>query len=269
MEGPSLIILKEELRPYLKAKVLSVTGNSKQPIHTLAGQTLRRVETWGKNLFLFFSKGEVVKIHFLMFGSYRINDPKPERVPRLQLDFKKGTLYFYACSVRFDGEEYWDAVDREVDVMSETWNEKHVLEVMRKKKSQLLCDLFLDQTVFAGSGNIVKNEVLFNIRKHPLTKLKDVAPGDWPKLARAIHDYCFSFYEWKKKFELRKHWQIYRQSKCPLCDRKVKRENLGKFKRRTFYCIVHQPLRARTKAVRIHPVLPMRGNPAEGRALDH
>jgi hypothetical protein len=35
----------------------------------------------------------------------------------------------------------------------------------------LVCDALLDQNVFAGVGNIIKNEVLFRIRVHPLSKL--------------------------------------------------------------------------------------------------
>jgi endonuclease VIII len=99
-------------------------------------------------------------------------------------------------------------VDYEADIMSEQWKLKHVIKLMRKQKDIPLCDLFLDQKVFAGSGNIVKNEVLFNIRCHPLTKLSQVSEADWPKLAQAIHSYGENFYEWKKKFELRRHWQV-------------------------------------------------------------
>lgn len=34
-----------------------------------------------------------------------------------------------------------------------------------------------------------------------------------------IHVYCFNFYEWKKEFQLRNHWQVYRKSICPVCER--------------------------------------------------
>jgi endonuclease-8 len=274
MEGPSLVILREELTPFLGEKVLKVSGNTKQPKEDLKGRTLSKIETWGKVLFLFFSrKGQpdiVTKTHFLMFGSYRINDPKENRDPRLELKFKNGTVYFYSCSFLMGADEYYQRLDHRVDVLSKDWDEKYVLSLMEKKADTFLCDLFLDQNLFAGSGNIVKNEVLFNIRRHPLTKLSQVRKTDWPKLIHAVREYCENFYEWKKKFELRKHWQVYRQARCPLCERKLVKENLGKHNRKTFYCSEHQLLKEKPTQIRVFDVLPLRQKTKVPEArLDH
>src|SRR4029079_6377345 len=127
-------------------------------------------------------------------------------------------------------------------------------------KDSLLCGLLLDQSVFAGSGNIVKNEVLFNIRMHPLTKLTQVPDKDWPKLAEAVREYCWNFYEWKKKFELRKHWQVYRQRHCPLCESKLIPGPLGKNERRTFYCSLHQPLYTKIRKMQVREVLALKSD---------
>jgi endonuclease-8 len=275
MEGPSLVILREELKPFVGRRVLSVSGNTKQPKDELRGRTLERVETWGKVLFLFFTKPRgqdpiMTKTHFLMFGSYRIDDPKPARDPRLKLRFANGTVYFYSCSIRFDAEDYYQALDRKVDLLGDEWDPRHVLRLLAKKRSTALCDLFLEQSVFAGSGNIVKNEVLFNLREHPMTTLGQIPVSDWPKLIRAVHRYCENFYEWKKKFELRRHWQVYRQHRCPLCGEKIVRETTGKMARKSFYCANHQKLRGRVHALKVHAVLPMRKPKAPvERRLDH
>jgi endonuclease-8 len=277
MEGPSLLILREELQPFLGQKVLEATGNTTQPKEALTGRRVDRIETWGKNLFLTFSGPRksapiVTKTHFLMFGSYRINETRPGRVPRLELKFRNGVIYFYSCSIRFFAEEYWKALDPRVDLMSQVWNPGHVVGLMAAKRSSALCDLLLDQNVFAGSGNIIKNEVLFNIRRHPLTPLSRLAKQDWPRLAEAVHAYCWNFYEWKKKFELRKHWQVYRQRLCPLCGVKLNRESLGKNERLTFYCARHQPLYLQIRKLQVRDVLPMKpGTTPEipERRLDH
>jgi len=272
MEGPSLVILKEELEPFVGKKVLKVGGNTKQPKESIERHTLCDVETWGKQLFLTFSAGRslpiVTKTHFLMFGSYRINNPKPERSPRLELHFRNGVVSFYACSVKFSSDDYLKDLDPRVDLMSDRWNNAHVVDLMVRKREAFLCDLFLDQSIFAGSGNIVKNEVLFNIRRHPLTKLVQVSARDWPRLAEAVHEYCWKFYEWKKQFQLRKHWQVYRQNRCPLCHRKLVTERVGKFLRGTFYCPMHQMRERRIRKLDVFPVLPaQRLGPPEG--LDH
>ncbi len=275
MEGPSLLILRQELEPFRGKRVLKVSGNTKQPKELLRGCVLHGIDTWGKQLFLTFvairrsAAPIVTKTHFLMFGSYRINDPRIGRVPRLELSFANGLVSFYACSIKFGADEALQALDRRVDLMSEEWDEKHVVRLMVRKKDALLCDLLLDQTVFAGSGNIVKNEVLFNIRRHPLTKLAYVSNKDWPKLAHAVRDYCWQFFDWKKKFELRKHWQVYGQAQCPLCERKLVRESLGTFSRRTFYCSQHQRLVRRAQRLEVFPVLPVRGSLELQLLVDH
>jgi endonuclease VIII len=275
MEGPSLVILREELQRFVGEKVLKVAGNTKQPKEKLQKNVLTDIRTWGKNLFLFFESGQsqlTLKIHFLMWGSYRIDDPKTERRPRLQLKFKTGTLYIYTSSIRFDGEEYWAQVDPRVDLMSAEWDRSFVVKEMKKKKSALLCDLFLDQSIFAGSGNIVKNEVLFNLRKHPSTPLGDIPQKHWTQVADAVRDYCWNFYKWKKKFELRKHWQVYRQTQCPVCHSKIVRENTGKFARKSFYCPHCQAKKGRSRSLSVHAVLPLKkARPIRGpeARLDH
>ncbi len=275
VEGPSLVLLREELQPFLGQRVLKVSGNTKQPKESLRGRKLERIETWGKVLFLFFSEPKsalppiVTKTHFLMFGSYRIDDPKPGREPRLELQFKNGTVYFYSCSILFGAENYWASIDHRADIMATEWNFQHVVRLMRQKRESFLCDLFLDQGVFAGSGNIVKNEVLFNIRCHPMTKLSQVPEADWPKLAQAVHRYGANFYEWKKRFELRKHWQVYRKNFCPICGAKLVKEKTGKLARGSFYCPNCQALRARVRKLKVFPVVAVDGPPAPEAKLDH
>lgn len=132
MEGPSLLILREELEPFRGQKVLKAGGNTKQPKESINRRTLRSIETWGKQLFLTFSSGGrstspiVIKTHFLMFGSYRINNPKADRSPRLELKFRNGVVYFYACSLQFGADAYLEELDRRVDLMSDRWDDAHV-----------------------------------------------------------------------------------------------------------------------------------------------
>jgi len=269
MEGPSLLILKEELSRFKGKKITGISGNSKQPIEELKGKTLKKIETWGKTIFLVFSGNIITKTHFMLFGSYRIDDPKEERFPRVQFEFPDGIVYFYACAFSMDAKSALEELDHRVDVLSDEWDEVHVAKLLKDKGDPYLCDLFLDQTLFAGSGNIVKNEVLFNIRRHPLTKLSDIDLKDRKKLVHAIRIYCENFYEWKKKFELRKHWQVYKRIKCKVCERKLKREKMGKGRRSTFYCPYCQRKALVKEKLTIHKVLPViSGGPKENR-LDH
>ena len=98
------------------------------------------------------------------------------------------------------------------------------------------CDALLNQDIFAGVGNIIKNEVLFRIGIHPLS-LVDAIPK--PKLAALIREariYSFQFLEWKKAFELKKHWLVHRQRECPNGHGPLTIKHLGKTRRKSYYC---------------------------------
>lgn len=103
-EGPSIIILKELAAPFKNKKVLTVTGNSKIEKERARGKTVTDFKSWGKHFLICFNTF-TIRIHFLLFGSYRINEERTME-PRLSLAFKNGVLNFYACSVKIlDGDE--------------------------------------------------------------------------------------------------------------------------------------------------------------------
>ncbi len=108
-EGPSIIIVKEEVQPFKGKKIIKVEGNSKLDIQRLSGEKIIDFKSWGKHFLICF-KNFTVRIHFMMFGSYRINEQK-EMAPRLRLVFKKGELNFYTCSVKFIDENIDDIYD--------------------------------------------------------------------------------------------------------------------------------------------------------------
>lgn len=244
MEGPSIVILVEEAQKFLGRRVLSSLGSSKQiDIKSLKKQKLLKLLSWGKHFLLLFEKS-LLKVHFMMFGSYRIDDPKPGIKPRLALKFKNGTLLMYACSVRELHEPIQSLYDWRSDVMSPQWDENLAIEKLRKlrnkQKSVMVCDALLDQDIFAGAGNIIKNEVLFRIQLNPEIKLQQLSNDELRLLVRGTRLYSLQFYIWKKQYLLRKNWLIYRKKNCSTCNTKVRMNSTGKFQRRSFFCPVCQ-----------------------------
>ena len=233
-EGPSIVILKEAAMPFKGKKVMEVAGNSKIDIGRLKGQKVIDFKSWGKQFLICF-KGFTIRIHLLMFGSYRINEQK-DAPPRLSLKFKNGTLNFYTCSVKMIEEELDLVYDWEIDLMSDQWNLLKVTGKLKEMRNTPVCDILLNQEIFAGSGNIIKNEVLFRMRLHPETQIETLSSREMKKLATETRKYCFDFYEWKKKFELKKHWQVYKQKTCPACGGPITLKHLGKHLRRTYFC---------------------------------
>ncbi len=233
-EGPSIVILKEEVAAFKGKKIMEVSGNSKIDIQRLRNLKINDFKSFGKQLLICFDDF-FIRIHLLMFGTYRINERK-NVAPRLSMKFKNGEINFYTCSIKLiegspDKEYDWSG-----DVMSDKWDAKKAEARVKDLKSTLVCDALLNQDIFAGVGNIIKNEVLFRIEVSPESSINALPAKKLKELIKEAHNYSFDFYKWKKAFELRKHWQIYKQKQCPRCHIKTITAYLGKTNRLTCYC---------------------------------
>ncbi|HSQ43922.1 MAG TPA: DNA-formamidopyrimidine glycosylase family protein [Ginsengibacter sp.] len=233
-EGPSIIIIKEEVQQFKGEKILKVLGNSKTDIQRMSGEKIVDFKSWGKHFLICFKKF-TLRIHFMLFGSYRINEQKAT-VPRLTLVFKNGELNFYACSIKFIEGNINEVYDWSSDVMNDEWNDKAAREKLKRIPDTLVCDALLDQNIFAGVGNIIKNEVLYRTRLHPENKLKDIPSRKINELIKEARTYSFDFLNWKKEFVLRKHWLVYAKKVCPDSTLPVIKKYCGQTKRRTFFC---------------------------------
>jgi endonuclease-8 len=145
-------------------------------------------------------------------------------------------INFYACSVRFIEEPLDLVYDWWADVMSEHWDPKLALQRLRAQPDTLACDALLDQDLFAGVGNIIKNEVLFRIRVHPLSTVGALPAAKLRELVAEARNYSYDFLEWKKQFVLKKHWLVHTRRTCPRCDIPLSKGHLGRTHRRSFFC---------------------------------
>ncbi len=239
-EGPSIIILKEEVQPFKGKKIIQVEGNSKQDIQRLAGRKIIDFKSWGKHFLICFTDF-TVRIHFMLFGSYRINEQK-ESVPRLRLIFKNGEMNFYACSVKFIEEDLEEAYKWTADVMSDSWDPQAAKEKLLAEPGMLVCDALLNQNIFAGVGNIIKNEVLFRIFLHPENPIGNLPDEKINELISEARKYSFDFLKWKKEYVLKKHWLAHTKKICPRCNIPFIKKHCGKTNRRSFFCVNCQQL---------------------------
>lgn len=233
-EGPTIIILKEEVKDFIGKKILKVEGNSKLDIQRLSGKKIIDFKSWGKHFLICF-KDFTVKIHFMLFGSYRINDRK-ETAPRLRLIFKNGELNFYACSIKFIEEDLDEIYDWSGDVMNPLWDPKKATQKLKAHPEMMVCDALLDQHIFAGVGNIIKNEVLYRIHVHPEARVCDLPSKKINELIEEARNYSFQFLEWKKQFVLKKHWLAHTKKVCLRCNLPFEKKYCGKTRRRSFFC---------------------------------
>jgi endonuclease-8 len=235
-EGPSLFILQEEAAAFAGKTVVKAGGNSRiLDLPSLEGQHVLSLRSWGKH-FLIEMPDLVLRIHFLLFGTYRINERK-ESSPRLSLEFEDGgELNFYACSVKELEGTIADLYDWRADVMSDQWDPALARKKLRAMPETLVCDALLDQDVFAGVGNIMKNEVLFRIRVHPLSTIGDLPAAKLRDLVEQARQYSFDFLAWKKAWVLKAHWLAHTKTICPRCNIPFHKASCGKTRRRSFFC---------------------------------
>src|SRR6185436_2978265 len=234
-EGPSIIILKEAVKSFKGKKITGVSGSTKKiDIQRLLHREIKSFKSWGKHFLICFNDF-TIRIHFMLFGSYRINEQR-EMVPRLHIQFKSGEINFYACSIKIIEEDLNEVYDWSSDVMNRKWNPAEALKKIKSMASRPVCDALLDQNIFAGVGNIIKNEVLYRIKIHPLSETHKLPERRLKELIAEARKYSFDFLKWKKKFELKKHWLVHTKKICPGCNTPLIKKHLGKTNRRSFYC---------------------------------
>lgn len=234
-EGPSIILVKEAVAKFTGKKIIAVSGNSKIDQRILLNKKIVEFKSWGKH-FLICLEGLTLKVHFLMFGSYTIDEKKPDRAIRLHLGFKNGEINLYTCSVKYLEGDINLHYDWSTDVMNDHWDRAKAIAKLKETPQELICDSLLNQDIFAGVGNIIKNEILYRVRVHPESRIEDIPPANLNSLIDQTRIYSFQFLEWKKANTLKKHWLAHTKKVCLRCDLPILKKHTGVKKRRSFIC---------------------------------
>lgn len=241
-EGPIIVLMKDALEKFVGQKVLSTAGSVKYDHQLVVNQKLKEIRLYGKQTFLIFQDA-AIRIHLLMFGSYEIDEQtKPDRNLRIGLSFKNGKAFFYTCSVKILPLEKLDEIDWSADVMSEKWKPANAKSKLKQNPEMLICDALMDQDIFSGVGNIIKNEALFRASVQPESKVGKIPAKQLNAIVKEARNYSFDFLKWKMKDELSRHWKAYQQKTCPKCGEKLVKKSTGKTKRTSFFCEKDQKL---------------------------
>jgi endonuclease-8 len=136
-------------------------------------------------------------------------------------------------------EEY----DFTTDVLSDFWDPRAAIRKVRRHPGAQIADVLLDQSIFGGVGNIIKNEVLFRTRLNPFAKVSSLPPQALRRIVEDARVFSFRFLDLRREFALRKNLEIYGRSACSRCGGKVRRRVHGSRKRRSFFCLACQGVR--------------------------
>ncbi|OLY90921.1 endonuclease-8 [Cnuella takakiae] len=242
MEGPSLVLLKEQAAKFVGKRIDAAEGAARLDFDRIAGQKMVDLKSWGKH-FLMVLEDCTIRIHYLMFGNYYLDSRHPEKTPKLSLYFSNGQWHNYNCAVRIlDTTDLDRLYDWSTDVMQESWNPSAACGKIRAHPNRQVDDLLLDQTVFSGVGNIIKNEVLYRIGVHPESLGASLPFEKLNALVEEARHYSFQFLDWKKEGTLRQHWLAHTKKICSRCNLPLEKRHTGQTPRRSFFCVNCQVL---------------------------
>ena len=248
MEGPSLFLAQQQLKPFKRKTVLAVTGNTKLDKSMFVGRQVKDIFSWGKHLVFQFDSF-ALRIHFMLWGTFEAQvdgvwvtgDYRRARVPRLALTFENGVVNTYNCSLKIiESRNAKRDYDFSLDIMSPKWDARGALKRIKAQPGAEVADVLLDQTVFAGVGNIIKNEVLSLTHIAPQRKVADLSTRELKALIDEAQAFSKQFYRWRKKFVLTKHLRTHRRAHCPHCGGRLIREKTGQRRRWAYWCPVCQ-----------------------------
>lgn len=240
-EGPTIVLMKEDLQKFAGEKVIEVSGSEVPENSGIEGEILRDIKTFGKQTYLIFDT-IIFKVHLMMFGSYSLYKRKDIDTLKLGLIFKDGGMYFYTCVVKVVDKSVLSEINWEADIMSRKWNPEKTEEILKSMQDVMICDALMNQDIFSGVGNIIKNEALFRVGIHPESLVENLPPKMLKEIITEVRNYGFDFKKWKKANVLKKHFQIYHQKNCPFCGEDVIKKDTGKSKRTSFFCETDQKL---------------------------
>ncbi|KAM7117846.1 endonuclease 8-like 2 [Ciconia maguari] len=193
--------------------------------------------------------GNWLRFHFGLFGSIRANEFSrankankrgdwKDPIPRLVLHFESGGfLVFYNCRMHWCSSPRADPAS---DILSVEFHRGRALDALRV--AEPICYTLLDQRYFSGLGNIIKNEILYLAKIHPLTQGSALALSDLEHLLDCAIQFSSAWLHSKLRGK-GLHPQIYQKEQCPL-GHAVMKGTLGPsggFKRLTWWCPQCQP----------------------------
>ena len=237
-EGPSIVILKEAIAQFNRKKVIKATGNAKIDMKRLEHTTIRAIKSWGKHLLIVF-KNFSVRVHMGLFGSYQINS-HGKRNASLHMQFGDEEVNFYISKIKVIEGPLSKVYDWSADIMNKKWDTEKAIKKMQDRPKRMICDALLDQDIFSGSGNIIKNEALFRAKVHPESLCGDIPVEKLKELIAEVIKFSNDFLKWGKQHILGKHLEAYGKDTCPRNHVPFHKNPTGKGKRNTYYCTVCQ-----------------------------
>jgi len=251
VEGPTAksyaLRIKGEFKDEIVRDVFTRSKKVFIPIDELIQKKFLGSDSLGKNIILFFD-GIAIRIHLMMFGAihiYRVDEPllKPQERVRLLIKGNSKKLVVYnAPIVEIDlKDKILNKLKGELgpDPLSDEWNREKAIENLRKFPQERIGIVLLNQSVIAGIGNILRNEILFRAGIHPERVVRSLSNEEIERILEITEDLMRKFLELKlEKRRIRDLLFVYNKyrSFCRNCGNPIKFYMQKPINRKTFVC---------------------------------
>ena len=208
-EGPSILHLKNKLLPFINKKVVKAGGYGKMPTDWIQGKKLTNILTWGKHLLFVFPNG-TVRVHLGLFGEININERK--KVNRsFFLEFNKGEINGYVVRAQKLDKDPAEIYDWRTDILSDKFDPSFVKSLLKNMPGKTIDDVLMDQNVFTGVGNKIRNEALYRAGIHPLSLTGKIPAVKITKLIKEVEKYARLFFQELETGGINKTFSVYQQ----------------------------------------------------------
>jgi len=238
-EGPSILHLKDQLLPFKNKIVKKAGGYGDMPTAWMKGKKLLDIDTWGKHLLLIFTNG-TVRIHLGLFGEVLVNERK--KVNRsFFLEFTNGEINGYIVKAKKLEEPIEEIYDWRTDILSPHFDKTYVKKLIRDEAGKPIDDILMNQEIFTGVGNKIRNEALYRAGIHPLSLANKIPAAKLTKLVNEVVKYAKMFYKNLSKDGTHKDFDVYKKDFAP-DGSEVTMKVLKKTKRKIYFSEHRQEL---------------------------
>jgi endonuclease VIII len=208
-EGPSILYLKDQLQPFKGKLVRQAGGYGTMPTAWITGKKLLDIQTWGKHLLFVFANG-TVRVHLGLFGDLLINERK--KVNRsFYLEFAKGEINGYVVKAIKLDKPLNEIYDWRTDIMSSHFDKAWIKKLLKKEATKTIDDVLMNQEIFTGVGNKIRNEALYRAAIHPLSITGKIPAAKITKLINEAVNYARIFYKQLQHNGINDFFQVYQQ----------------------------------------------------------
>ncbi len=124
--------------------------------------------------------------------------------------------------------------DWRVDTLSKEFDPAYVKTLLKKQKDKTIDDVLMNQEIFSGVGNIIRNEALYRAGIHPLSVTGKIPAAKITKLIKEVVNYARLFYDALETKGKKATFAVYQQEYAA-DGSEVTMKILPKSKRKIFY----------------------------------